>query len=77
MTRRPKKATALRKRKPKPKADRLDNFIAAGARSLGLTIDKSWMSAVRTHLQVTLAHGAKVTGFTLADDAEPAPVFEA
>jgi hypothetical protein len=84
MTRRPKKTkatkkvsrnkrTAVRKTKPDP----LDDFIAAGAEALNLKIDKAWMPAVRTHLRVTLAHGALVAAFALPDDAEPAPVFEA
>jgi hypothetical protein len=86
MTRHPKKAKAVRKvsrkvrktAKPaRPKHDPLDDFIAAGARALGLKIDKSWMPAVRGHLQVTLRHGALVAGFALPDDAEPAPVFKA
>ena len=83
MTRRPKKKVA---RKPAPKRrkiaanakpEKLDDFIAAGARALDLTIDKSWMPAVRTHLQVTLTHGTRVASFALADDAEPAAVFKA
>jgi hypothetical protein len=83
MTRRPKKKT-VRKSVPKRRAaaarakpDQLDDFIAAGARALGLTIEKSWMPAVREHLRVTLAHGARVASFTLSDDAEPAPIFKA
>jgi 1-carboxybiuret hydrolase subunit AtzG-like len=71
------KKAARRAPPPKPKLDPLDYFIAAGARSLNLKIAKSWMPAVRTHLQVTLRHGALVAAFALADDAEPAPVFEA
>jgi len=86
MTRRPKKAKAVRKvarkarkvAKPaKPNRDPLDEFIAAGGRALDLKIDKAWMPAVRGHLQVTLRHGALVAGFALPDDAEPAPVFKA
>jgi len=86
MTRRPRKTKAVRKvarkvRKiAKPaelKRDLLDDFIAAGARSLDLKIDKVWMPAVRGHLQVTLRHGALVAEFALPDDAEPAPVFKA
>ena len=83
MTRRPKKKAARRmiskRRKAVVKAvpGRLDDFIAVGAAALGLKIDKSWMPAVRTHLQVTLGHGVKVASFALPDDAEPAPVFKA
>jgi hypothetical protein len=83
MTRRPKKKATRRlppkRRKAAAKAepDPLDDFIAGSARALDLKIDKSWMPAVRESLQVTLAHGARVTGFALADDAEPAPIFKA
>jgi hypothetical protein len=87
MTRRPKKTTAARKvaskprkaakrARPKPR-DPLDDFISAAARALDLAIDKAWMPAVRSHLQVTLRLGALVTAFALPDDAEPAPVFKA
>jgi len=83
MTRRPKKKVARkpprtrRKIAANAKLEKLDDFIAAGARALDLTIDKSWMSTVRTHLQVTLTHGTRVASFALADDAEPAAVFKA
>jgi len=86
MTRRPKKKPAARKAakaakrvklakqaKPHP----LDPFIAAGARALELKIDKAWLPAVRSHLEVTLRHGALVAGFALPDETDPAPVFEA
>ena len=81
MTRGPKKKPTKKRtaRKParKPKPDALDDFISAGAASLGLIIDHAWMPEVRRQLQVTLAHGAKVASFALPDDAEPAPVFGA
>jgi hypothetical protein len=54
----------------------MDAFIAAGARMLDLKIKQAWMPAVRGHLQVTLQHGARVMGFALPDDSEPAPVYE-
>jgi hypothetical protein len=64
--------------KPAPRAaSPLDDFILSGASALGLTIDKAWMPAVRSHLEVTLRHGASVTAFALPDEAEPAPVFKA
>ena len=73
MTRRPRKAKSARKpvrrsrKAAKPSAsarhEPLDDFIAAGARALDLKIDKSWMPAVRGHLQVTLRHGALVATF--------------
>ena len=83
MTRRPNKKRVVRKAaklarpakraKPHP----LDPFIAAGARALGLKIDKTWLPAVRGHLKVTLRHGTLVAGFPLPDETDPAPVFEA
>jgi hypothetical protein len=84
MTRRPRKPArktrkvkkAARRAKPR-RRDPLDDFIAAGARALGLAIDKAWLPAMRAHLQVTLRHGALVADFALPDDAEPAPVFKA
>jgi hypothetical protein len=92
MTRRPQKAKprGLPSRKTRKSAKRgkpakptrrapepLDDFIVAGARALDLTIDKAWMPAVRSHLEVTLRHGAMVAAFALPDDAEPAPIFKA
>jgi hypothetical protein len=84
MTRRTKKTRvagkpsrkAAKSAKPTPR-DPLDDFIAAGARSLGLTIDKSWVPAIRSHLEVTLRLGKLVAEFPLHDETEPAPVFEA
>jgi hypothetical protein len=87
MTRRPRKTKASRKPAPRsrraarparsPRPEPLDDFIAAGARALGLKIDTAWMPAVRGHMQITLRHGALVAAFALPDDAEPAPVFKA
>ena len=85
MTRRPRTTRSTRKaRKPRkaatrtaPRRDPLDDFIAAGARSLDLKIRQEWLAAVRSHLRVTLDFGARVTDFALPDDAEPAPVYEA
>ena len=77
MTRKARKAL---KRKPAPrktvKHDPLDAVIDANAKILGLKIDKAWRPAIRAHVQVILRHGALVQHFKLADDAEPAPVFE-
>ena len=82
MKRRSRKVKMARKggrpvRRKKPRRDPLDDFIQAGAHSLGLKIDKAWLPVVRRDLQVTLRHGALVGGFALPDDAEPAPVFRA
>jgi hypothetical protein len=73
-----KVAKAAKRAKATPQAAHpLDDFIVSGARALGLSIDKAWMPAVRTHLEITLRHGATVTAFALPDEAEPAPVFRA
>jgi hypothetical protein len=84
MTRRPRKPRPARKAgKPRRRAlvagarDPIDDFITAGAGALDLKIKKAWMAAVRTHLRVTLEHGARVAEFALPDDSEPAAVFEA
>jgi hypothetical protein len=86
MTRRPKKKAVARKparktvkaaKRAKPLAHPLDPFIAAGARALDLKIDKTWLPAVRGHLEVTLRLGALVASFALPDETDPAPVFEA
>ena len=55
----------------------MDDFIADGARVLGLKIQRAWLPAVRAHLRVTLQHGARLVDFALPNDAEPAPVFKA
>ena len=89
MTRRPRKTKARKlpaRKVAKSKAakssatkshDPLDDFIVAGAHALDLKIDKAWMPAVRSNLQVTLRHGAAVAAFAMPDHAEPAPVFKA
>jgi hypothetical protein len=84
MTRRPKTRAVVRKpakrkasAKTQTKHNPLDQFIAAGARSLGLTVDPAWLPAVRAHLKVTLNHGEVVTEFALPDETEPAPAFRA
>jgi hypothetical protein len=74
----PKVARPAKRTKPAPQvAQPLDDFIVEGARALGVAIDKAWMPAVRTHLEITLRHGEIVTAFALPDEAEPAPVFKA
>jgi hypothetical protein len=83
MKRRSRKLKAARKRgaparrKAVKRREPLDDFIAAGSIALGLKIDRAWLPVVRRDLQVTLRHGALVSGFALPDDAEPAPVFKA
>ncbi len=57
--------------------DPLDDFIAASARALGLTVRPQWQAAIKANLDVTLKHAALVAEFELPDDAEPAPIFTA
>ena len=89
MTKRPKKKTAkaarkktikaAAKRKPAKavKSHPLDQYILGAAKALELKIDPVWMPSVRANLDVTLKMGALVARFPLADEAEPAPVYEA
>jgi hypothetical protein len=60
-----------------PKADPLDSWIIAGVQGLGLKAEKSWMTAIRTNLRVTLEQGVMVAEYPLSDHDEPAPVFRA
>ena len=66
--------------KASPKAagrDPLDDFVNAAARVLELKIETAWNPAVRANLAAILRHAAAVSAFAIADDAEPAPVFQA
>ena len=79
-TRKPVRKTAKRAkpaRQAEPQPHPFDAFVAAGASALELGIDKTWLPAVRSHLEVTLRHGALVASFPLPDEIDPAPVFEA
>jgi hypothetical protein len=57
--------------------DAIDTLIAASAAALALPIDPSWRANVKFHLQLTLAHAARVDEFPLPDEIEAAPVFHA
>ncbi len=57
--------------------DEWNEFIAASARALALSVDPAWYPAVRANLEVTWRLAALVAEFDLPDDAEPAPVFRA
>src|SRR5262249_23285390 len=48
--------------------DPLDEFIAAGAIVLDLTIEPEWLPAVRAHLEITLRQATLVAEFALPDD---------
>ena len=58
-------------------ADPLDDYIAAAAKTLGLSIDEAWKPAVRANLEVSLKLARLVDEFTLPDETEPACVFTA
>lgn len=55
----------------------LDAYIRATAAALGIPLDEAWMPAIRANLAASLKIAGAVAEFELADDAEPAPVFEA
>lgn len=55
----------------------LDDYIEAAAGALALPVEPAWKPAIKANLQVTLRLAALVAEFELADEAEPAPVFEA
>ncbi|MGC1780842.1 MAG: DUF4089 domain-containing protein [Xanthobacteraceae bacterium] len=55
----------------------LDALVAAGAQALGIPLDPSWQAGVTFNLRLILSHTAKVDGFPLPDDTEPAPIFHA
>ena len=58
-------------------ADPIDALVVAGAQALGIPLDPSWRASVIFNLRLILSHAAKVDGFPLSDDAEPAPIFHA
>ena len=57
--------------------EQLDAMITAGVAALGLAVEPEWMPTIRANLAVSLRHANNITEFAMADDAEPAPVFEA
>ena len=57
--------------------DDLEAFIDSGTRLIGIAVRPEWREAIRLHLAVSLAHARAVADFTLPDEAEQAPVFEA
>ena len=58
-------------------ADVLAAYIVASARLLDIEIKPEWSESVRANLDVTLKLAKMVASFPLADETEPAPVFEA
>jgi hypothetical protein len=57
--------------------DSIDALVAASARALGIPLDPSWKAGVEFNLQLILTLAARLDGFVLPDDAEPAPIFHA
>ncbi|CAN5357079.1 DUF4089 domain-containing protein [soil metagenome] len=55
----------------------LDDYIAAAAKALGLSIDEGWKPDVRSNLDVTLKMARMVQEFPLPDEIEPASIYEA
>ena len=58
-------------------ADPLDDYIAAAAKTLGLSVDEAWKPAVKANLEVSLKLARLVDEFSLPDETEPACVFTA
>jgi hypothetical protein len=55
----------------------LDHLIAAAAHALDLKVEPAWIPTIRANLRVIFSQASLVDEFTLRDDIEPAPVFEA
>ena len=53
-----------------------ESYAEAMAKALELPLPPEWNAAVVAHLQATAAAAGLVLAFPLADDVEPAPVFE-
>jgi Protein of unknown function (DUF4089) len=53
------------------------DYAAASAGALGLVIEPEWQAAVCGNLQTVFKLAALVEAFSLPDETEPAPVFEA
>jgi hypothetical protein len=52
-------------------------LIDAAAAMLALPIEPEWKPEITAHLAVLLQLALSVAEFELADEAEPAPIFEA
>jgi hypothetical protein len=71
-----KAATPARPAQPK-KPDPFEALTAAAERALGLPIEAAWRPNVRLNLRLLFEHAARIDGFELPDETEPAPVFRA
>ncbi len=54
-----------------------EDYVAFAARALGLALEPSWKMAASANLETIFKIAALVDSFSLPDDIEPAPVFEA
>jgi hypothetical protein len=72
-----RRSKSLRRRFARGQPNPSFAFIDAAAQVLDLPIDPAWKPAIAGHLETTLRLAALVMDFSLADDAEPAPVFVA
>ena len=52
-------------------------YVAAAAALLGLPLDPAWAASVVDNFTVLKAAADRVAAFSLPDEAEAAPVFEA
>jgi hypothetical protein len=55
----------------------LDALAVASAQAIGISLDPAWHKAIAFNLRLILQHAKLVDEFALADDAEPASVFDA
>jgi hypothetical protein len=55
----------------------LDSYIGSATGLLGIPLDPRWHETIRFHLELTLRMARLVEGFSLSDEADPAPVYVA
>lgn len=60
-----------------PPADGLDAYIEAAAGLLAIPLDPAWIGAIGSNLAVLRAADAHVAAFSLPDEVDAAPVYEA
>jgi hypothetical protein len=58
-------------------ADPLFDYIDAVSKALALPVDDTWKPTIKANLAVSLRLAQLVDEFALADETEPASVFEA
>ncbi len=56
--------------------DDIRAWIRSSAAMLKLPLDPTWLPAIHAHVEVTFRFAKLVDEFPLADEAEPAPVYE-